>query len=313
MHRAKAYHEIAEGQLRVGDTAAALRSLEAAEAAASQIADRTFSSLAFDDVTKDFDAVAKAKTVAGDRAAAQETLRAAKAFVANSRNQYSQASAYCAIAKRQAKAGDLAGARETIKTAKALAAGPDNGEADALIVDALATVGDIENAKALARRMKYEEYTAMAFSNIADVQLEAGDLAGAKSTASQIEDQRSKAFAYLAIAEAQAKTGSAAALATRWQRPRRPRRRSKTGSTRTTCPGGMPAVESQRRRSGSADVAGAKATAAQIQHEIWKWKCALQLPYSKQSAATRRGAGNPETGHGDRAEGQGCHGTGHRL
>jgi RNA polymerase sigma factor (sigma-70 family) len=156
----------------------------------------------------------EALSAVGEIQAAKEAIKAIQADNA------SKALALVALARAQAKAGDRSAARDRLREARAEAAGvgqlpnlinDDPGrrkdEAFQAIGDAQAELGEIEDAMATVASHGTESWKGAIAAQIAPAQARSGDFAAAVKTAEAIRDDGQKAEAFLRIAHVQAERG----------------------------------------------------------------------------------------------------------
>jgi len=207
----QAYGAIAGAQAKAGDTAGAQKTVQDTLAAAADIGDQRKREDAFRNIAYCFAengcyagahaAIERSSEPwmkpyaywmagacqihAGDIAGARQTVELLKNLAAGATDPQQKTNALVELARLQTKMGDAAGARQSVDAAKAAASGA-SGFSRAYVARALARLGDVAGAKALADTIggsEQRDFERMyAYSQIAVVQFKAGNVAGANQT-----------------------------------------------------------------------------------------------------------------------------------
>jgi len=269
--RAEAYLQIAKVQAKIGDAEGARRTFEEAKTVASQIGSAA-------------DKVEFARRVAAVMKHGGDTSIFAGMFKEENKPDF-----YIKIAKAQAEIGGVAEAVRTLVEARTAASLLANdvikGHWCAQTAVAQSTIGDIEGAQVTAARITGENDREAAYAGIALAQAKAGDSKGANRSielgrpAWKLRDWRFIAYDHVHIADAQVQGGHMAEA-------RQSLAKALVAASQIGNEGGdvYAFIAAAQLRAG--DIAGAKATAAQI-----SWKPAKDSSYRGIATAQAR-AGN---------------------
>lgn len=203
--KSDAYITIANTQMTIGESQAALKTLQDAK----NIVDKRGPIIFIPDSSKlnmphDYGLIAKLQAKAGDVGGATETF----GFAKDAAVKLGRLKPYLSVAKFQVEAGYITAAKETFRLAKRKADTYNSKEAYGYIVEAYAEIGNIDQANMLAKNLGTlnTRWSDHAYSKIAGVLAEKGSIHDAKTTAAKIRgDNDEKKRAYLEIAKAQIK------------------------------------------------------------------------------------------------------------